>query len=306
MIYGVFKFIKINALAWILTLLLAVQACYAEYIGGGSGYGLYRLNYLPDTGEQNSLLIIAESDLTSWRRKGTGPVSRGPALTYLQGSGISHYNLSLPLYHWHIHHGIWYGREYRKTENLTALSTGQVYLGDTGSPVDLAAGSEITSIWEMTRNKLYWQSDVTRRGVANRAGIYWQTQTSPVEAEFEGITPEIFNGESQGYGLYLGKHQDNKGLNFQWSLHFGQHVATFSDRNTNSNGISESERRQIQFEGLAAWHYRYYLTPYWYLIPQLSWQTQLRLPSKSNSDNIKQKALIYTHFETGVTLRRYF
>jgi len=172
--------------------------------------------------------------------------------------------------------------------------------------VDLVAGSEITSLWEMTRNRLFWQSDATRRGVANRAGVYWQNQTSPVEAQFETITPDVFNGESQGYGLYIGKHQDNKGWNFQWSLHFGQHVATFSEGNTNSASTGESERRQLQFEGVAAWHYRYYLTPYWYLIPQLTWQTQIRSPSKSNPDNLKQKSLIHTHVETGVTLRRYF
>lgn len=306
MIDQVLNRIRIKPLGLILCLTYGLPSSASEFLGVGAGYGLYRLNYLPDTGELNAPHNQLEADITSWRRQPTGWLSRGPAVYWRQGSGVRVYEVRAAIFHWHNHHGVWYLRQQATVENKATLSSVSGYLGNSGSPVDLGAGSELTSNWEMSRDHVFWQSDARRRGVANQAGLYRQSQRAPVEAEIEGITPEIFDGETTGWGVYIGKHQDSKGFNFQWRAYLGQHVATFSDENPSAGSFSESERRQIQFEGKFSWHYRYYLAPYWYLTPHLSWQLQLTLPSKSDTDNVTQKTLYYTEFESGVSIRRYF
>lgn len=289
----------------ILGLLLSFSS-YAEFIGVNGGYSLHRLNYLPSTGELDTTYTSLEADFTDWRRKSTGIGVRGPSFDWQQGSGLNAYRFSIPLFHWHKHHGIWVGREYLEVENQTAINSQVGYLGSNGSPVDLGSGSDITSTWETTRTLLFWQSGALNRGVANQGGLYWQTLTSPVEAELTNLTPEIFDGESRGMGLFLGRYQDKKGFNFQWRLYMGQQIVTYSEANNNIDQFSQSDRRLFQFEGILDWHYRYYLSPYWYAVPLFQFQGQLNLQSKSNSDNLKQKTLFYGHWKMGISLRRYF
>ncbi len=297
---------QIKVLALLIWIGFNSPYCTGEYLSIGGGMHAHRLNYLPDTSERNTEFAQLELDTTKWRRQPTGLLARGVGLKYQQGSQSQQLELQLPLYQWHPLHGLGLNVQQAQVTTASTVSETQSYLGDSGSPVDIAAGSSVASTWQLNRYQLYWRSDARHSGAANRAGVYWQRLTNPVEAELTNVTPTLFDLESEGFGFYVGRTEDDKGWNTSWQLLLGQQTNVYSDANTQSHQISESERRMILLEASVQWHYRYYLAPYWYLVPALGWQLQLLSQAKSASEQVEQKTLIYGQANVALSLRYYF
>jgi len=293
-------------LAILMAGILASCHSLAEYINLGVQAQAYQHNYLPDASQRNTGLALVALDTTKWRRQSEGIFARGVAVLWAQGNNASQLDAQLPLYHWHPLHGVWLGVHQTQVNAESTLGESQSYLGDGTSPVDIAADSTVTSTWQRSRYQVFWRSDARYTGAANQAGLYWQRLTSPVEAELTGFTPTLFDLESEGIGFFVGQHYDSRGWGFSWQLSLGMQTHLYSDSSTQSHSISESERRMLALEAQTRWQYRYYLAPYWYLVPQLGVQLQLLSQAKSDSQNLSQKELSYATVFTGISLRRYF
>lgn len=289
-----------------LTLLLSVSS-HGEFLAAGSGYQLHLHTYLSDTSQSQTLTYEAEADLTHYRRSKAGPFARGPKGKVQQGLGFLSYEGQAPIYHWHHQHGVWVGYSKVSSEGLEAeIGKDRTYLANSGGTIDLTKGSPVTSASESSMLSVFWRSEARHRGVANMAGLYRHALTSPMTAEIENQSAEIFDGTLTGWGLMVGRHRDNKGFNFQWLFMLGQNQIKLSEDALPGSARSQSESRQHHMAFTLGWHYRYYLAPYWYVVPYVQQQVQLSWQSKSLPETIEHSPFLNSASSCGIQLRYYF
>ena len=54
------------------------------------------------------------------------------------------------------------------------------------------------------------------------------------------------------------------------------------------------------------WHYRYYLSPYWYLVPSIHVQYQSIFQTQLKPEYLEHEQLSFTQLSGFIALRRYF
>ena len=289
----------------VITLLLSPSA-KGEYISVFSGYQTSEHSYLIDSSEQQGNLFGAKIDTQRWRRKSIGWWARGIAVEIKQGPNLLSVHGLIPVYQWHKHQGTWLDINWMKQDFQTTLSDPQAFLGNDGTETSLNTLSTITTERQLQQIQFYWLESSKQIGAMNLFGISYSQETSPVAGEISNSTASYFDGKFTGTGLIFGRNKDTRGLNFQWRLNIGKQESDFSNTITKHRSLSTSESQVFNIAFHLQWHYRFYLSPYWYLAPNLSVNFSSLLQRQSETLHLNHDSFVYSHFQSWLSIRRYF
>jgi len=295
-----------------ITLLLAMFTLFSshkangEFLSAFSGYQVSEHSYLVDTSEQKGIMFGSLFDTRLWRRKPTGWWSRGVRAEMRQAPGFFSFGGQFPIYQWHKHHGTWLEINWMKQEFQTTISEAQTFLGNDGTETALNIGSAITTERQLQQVQFFWLESSKNIGALNLFGISYSKETSPVAAQLSNSSATYFDGEFSGTALVFGRNKDTRGLNFQWRLNIGKQDSNFSNSITNHKSLSTSESQVFTLAFTLQWHYRYYLSPYWYLSPHLSLNFSSLLQGQSETLHLNHKSLTYSHAQSWLSIRRNF
>ncbi|MFT6154571.1 MAG: hypothetical protein ACJA0E_001491 [Bermanella sp.] len=276
-----------------LSILILLKASFAqsEYISLISGYQSAEHNFLPDDASLSTVIYGATLDLSEWRLKQQGIMARGPKLSYKQGTGFQHLNVQIPLYHWHKHQGIWLQASQQNKNMEMTVSNSIVFLNDQNLSNTIGAGSKILAEHSINKYQLYWHEAIEYKAPLNLIGVFYYSEASPAASTISTSNADFFDGVFTGFGLAVGRLSDVKGANFQWKLNLAQLDMSFSDNATKHRVASKKESSGYLLDLKLEWHYRYYLAPYWYLVPQINLGYSTLFQNKTNPVNIEFKAL---------------
>jgi hypothetical protein len=296
----------INIILTFIVLSLFSSIGNSEYLSLSSGYQYGQHGYLSDAGNLNTQVYGVKLDLSEWRRTQKDWVARGPSMALQQGIDYTYLNATLPIYHWHKHQGIWLDIQ-RQSQNMEVeLTNDETLLTDAGITTPLTSGSVLSAQHTITQYKLYWYEAIQYKAPINIVGMFYYSEASPASSEITGSTATIYDGEFSGYGLTMGRIKDVKGFNFQWRLNLAELDMSFSDSSTNHRAASEAESTAYKFGLDMQWHYRYYLAPYWYLVPQFKLGVNTLFQTQTDPSEIEFKALTYIEAKSWVSIQRRF
>ena len=298
--------IQVITLLLALITLLSSPAAKGEYLSVFSGYQLSEHSYLIDTSEQQSTMIGARIDTHDWRRKPIGWWARGIVAQVKQAPNFLSAHALIPIYQWHKHQGTWLEVNWSKQDFTTTLSDAQTFLGNDGTETALNANSTITTERQLQQIQFYWLESSKHIGPMNLFGISYSQETSPAASQISSSSASYFDGKFTGTGLIFGRNKDTRGLNFQWRLNIGKQESDFSNTITGHRALSTSQSQVFKVAFNLQWHYRYYLSPYWYLAPHLSVNFSNLLQRESDGLHLDHDSLVYSHFQSWLSVRRYF
>jgi hypothetical protein len=270
----------------------------------GLEYGEH--NYLVDNGTVSTTVYGAKLDLTRWRIKDQGWLARGPQLSYRQGLNYREIDTRIAIFHQHKHQGLWLDIN-QKIENMEIeLSRDAVFLNDAGNNLSLNSGSIISAQHQINRYQLYWYEAIANTAALNVIGLFYHSEASPAASSIVSNTADIYDGLFYGFGFTLARVKDERGFNFQWKLNLAQLDMSFSNTSTQHRAASKDESTAYLFDMKLQWHYRYYLAPYWYLVPQLEIGASSLFQGKSNPLVIEYDGLNYFRASSWISLQRRF
>lgn len=298
--------IQFTALLLTIFTLLSSHKANGEFLSAFSGYQASEHSYLGDTSEQKGVMVGTLLDTRLWRRKPAGWWARGIRAEIKQASGFFSFNGQIPIYQWHKHQGTWLEVNWMKQEFQTSISEAQTFLGNDGTETPLNIDSTIITERQLQQIQFYWLESSKSIGALNLFGISYSKETSPVEAQLSNSSATYFDGEFTGTGLVFGRSKDTRGLNFQWRLNIGKQDSNFSNSITQHRSLSTSESQVFTLAFNLQWHYRYYLSPYWYLTPHLSLNFSSLLQGQSEPLYLNHDSLIYSHAQSWLSIRRSF
>jgi hypothetical protein len=286
--------------------LLISQYVTAEYLSVFSGYQESEHSYLTDSSEQQGALIGASLDTRLWRRQPIGWWARGIKAEITQAPDFFSFKSQIPVYQWHKHQGTWLEVNWVKQDFQTTISEAHTFLGNDGTQTPLNIDSVITTERQLQQIQFYWLESSRHSGALNLFGISYSQETSPAAAEISNSSATYFDGKFTGTGLLFGRNKDTRGLNFQWRLNIGKQESDFSNSVTGHRGLSASESQVFNLAFSLQWHYRYYLAPYWYLAPHIKISVNALLQGQSEALQINHDSLLHTHYQSWLSVRRYF
>ncbi len=297
---------SISAYFALIAILLCSLPCVAGSLAISSGYQTSEHQYLDDTSTQKGVMFGAALDFHHWRRKDIGWLARGPAFKISQSPGMLAVSGQLPLYQWHKHQGSWLEIEWRSQELQTQLSDPQIFLGNDGVPVSLTQDSLIGTTRQFQRLQIYWHESTRHENIINLAGFTYSRESSPAISELSSTNANIFEGRFEGSGVMLGRMKDDRGLNFQWRLNVASLDSHFSNDATGHRLLAKQESSVYKVAITLSWHYRYYLSPYWYLAPQVQYRASYLTQSELEPVDVEHSSFLYTHTQSTISLRRHF
>ena len=277
-----------------------------EYLSLSSGYQYGQHGYLSDAGNLGSQINGVKFDASEWRRHQKHWLARGPVMEIQQGVDYTYLSGTLPVYHWHKHQGLWLQVQ-GQTQNMEIeLSSDQTLLTNTGTTTALPSGSVLSAQHTITQYSLYWYEAIQYKAPINIIGLFYYSEASPASSTVTGATATVFDGAFSGYGLTIGRIKDTKGFNFQWRLNLAQLDMSFSNSITGHRAASKTESTAYKFGLDMQWHYRYYLAPYWYLVPQIKLGVNTLFQTQTDPSEIEFDALTYIEARTWVSIQRRF
>ncbi|MEH6346294.1 MAG: hypothetical protein V7785_14470 [Bermanella sp.] len=286
--------------------LIFSQSVVAEYLSVLVGYQQSEHSYLTDTSDQKGNIYGASLDTLLWRRKSVGWLARGPKAEIRQATGFLAISSQIPVYQWHKHQGTWLEINWSKQQFQTQLDEAQTFLGNDDSSTSLGSGSIINTEHQLQRLQFYWYESAKQIGALNMFGINYTQETTPAASVISSTTATLFDGKFSGMGLVFGRMKDNRGLNFQWRFNMAKLESNFSNDVTQHQTLASAESSVFRAALMLRWHYRYYLVPYWYLVPNLQYNFNVIMQSHSQPQQIEHEVFTYSNLQTWVSLRRYF
>ncbi len=292
-------------------LLFTVYALFsAQCLGGNlaltTGYQQSGHQYLDDISSQEGQILGASLDFQHWRRKDTGWLARGPSMEINQAANFINLKAQLPLYQWHKHHGSWLSIDWQQQDLQTQLSDPHIFLDNNGTSTSLPQDSVISSTRQFQSIQIYWHESTRYKSTINVAGFSYSRELSPVNSELSTTNASLFEGEFTGLGIVLGRIKDDRGLNFQWRLNVANLDTNFSDSATQHRLLAKQESSAYKVALNLSWHYRYYLAPYWYLVPQVQYQFSYLTQSELAPVNVEHPSFIYTQTQSTISIRHHF
>ncbi len=294
----------------ILPLVTAFLFLSPQCLGGSlsltSGYHQTQHQYLDDTSRQEGRIIGASVDLQYWRRKNTGWFARGPSMRINQAPNLINLNAQVPLFQWHKHQGTWLSIDWQQQNLQTQTSASHIFLNNAGTRTSLPQNSIIVSTRQLLRIQAYWYESTQQESTVNIVGLSYSRELSPVISGLSTTDASLFEGEFTGIGMMLGRIKDDKGFNFQWRLNVANLESSFSNNTTQHRLLAKQESAVYKLALNVSWHYRYYLAPYWYLVPQVQYQFSYLTQSESAPINVEHSNFIYTRQQSTISIRHYF
>ncbi len=287
-------------------LLLLPQLCSGQYLAAFSGYQSTEHGYLDDPSSQQGLVSGVSLDLRAWRRRSNGWLSRGPKVAFKQGNGTLSSDSHLSIYQWQKYQGLWFNLQGQLQTLQTQLSQQQIFLDNTGAPTILGTGSSIENQRSMQRWQLYWHESTPYAGPLNLMGVFYLQESSPILGQLSNTNATMFDGQFSGFGLILGRLKDKRGFNFQWQLSLAKLDTDFSNQTTLHRSLAPQESSVYQLGLNLSWHYRHYLAPYWYLVPQVKVQYNSLMQTATEPQTVQHEAFDYLQVQSLISLRRYF
>lgn len=297
---------QILSFAPLIICLIFSQSAGAEYLSALAGYQQSEHSYLTDTSDQKGNIYGATLDTLLWRRKSVGWLARGPKAEIKQATGFLSISGLLPVYQWHKHQGTWLEMNWSKQEFQTQLDEAQTFLGNDDTSTSLAPGSIINTEHQLQRLQFYWYESAMQIGALNLFGINYTQQTTPAASVISNTNATLFDGKFSGMGLVFGRMKDSRGLNFQWRFNMAKLESNFSNDITQHQTLASAESSVFRVALMLRWHYRYYLAPYWYLVPNLQYDFNAIMQSHSQPQQIEHDVFTYSNLQTWISLRRYF
>ena len=290
----------------LITLLLPCSWVSAEYLSLVSGLQYGQHGYLTDAGTLNTQVYGAKLDLSDWRRQQKGWLSRGFSAEYLQGENYSQIKGRLPLYHWHKHQGLWLEIKQLSQNMEVVLSADETLLSDSGQTTSLLTGTKISAGQLINQYDLFWYEAISYKAPVNLIGLFYYSEASPASSTINGSSATIFDGVFTGIGLILGRIKDDRGLNFQWRLNLAKLDMSFSDSVTNHRAASKSESTAYKLGLDLSWHYRYYLSPYWYLVPEVKLGLNMLTQTQFEPVEIEYRPFVFIESAAWLSLQKRF
>jgi hypothetical protein len=290
----------------LITSLLFNTQCLGGKLALTTGYQKAEHQYLDDTSHQEGQIFGASLDFQHWRRKNTGWLARGPSFNINQAANFISVNAQLPLYQWHKHQGSWLSIDWQQQDLHTQLTDSRIFLGNNGTSTSLPQDSTISSTREFQRIQFYWHESTHHESTINVVGVSYSREFSPVSSELSSTNASLFDGKFTGLGITLGRIKDDRGLNFQWRLHVASLDSDFSDTVTQHRALAKKESAAYKVALHLSWHYRYYLAPYWYLVPQMQYNVSYLAQSELAPINVEHPSFVYTQSQSTISLRHHF
>lgn len=296
----------LNFSSVLLFLACVSQTTQAQYLSISSGYYNAQHGYLSDAASISTLSYGGKVDLTDWKRQQRGWFARGFAAQYIQGANYSNMSGKLPIYHWNQQQSIWFAASGQSQNMSIEVSSAQTLLSNSGNSTAITAGSRILAQHNINHIELYWHEATQYQSPINLIGLFYYSETSPASSTITSNSASIFDGHFNGFGLTMGRIKDHRGLNFQWRLILAELDMSFSDAVTNHRSVSKAESTAYKIGLDLNWHYRYYLAPYWYLVPQLKLGINSALQTQVDPSTIEYRPLIHLDSFTSISLQRRF
>lgn len=289
-----------------LLILAAALPAYTESFGVYSGLSQVNHQYLNDSLTSQEQAYGATFDMQAYRRTPTGWMARGLKARIQQSPNQLDLDLHMPLYQFHKHQGVWLQLQWQQDSLSTLLSDNRIYIDNAGNVQALTSGDTLLIERTFLRGQAYWYESVKDEGPINIVGLYYSVETSPASATLSTTNAEVFDGRFSGFGFSLGRIKDDRGLNFQWRLNLAQLTTSFSNDATNHQSASSQESTVYHVDLNLDWHYRYYLSPYWYLVPSIHVQYQNIFQTQLKPEYLEHEQLSFTQLSGFIALRRYF
>lgn len=279
---------------------------YASYLSAYGGFHLSQHQYLPDSANLSTPYVGMRFDSTEFRRRPTGWLARGVGAQISQGQSYQQLRGQVPVFHWTKLQGLWFDYEYIKQTLESDLIESAIFLGQDGTTTAIPANSNVSSDHQISRMALYWYESSKQVGPINYLGLYQSTEITPATSTLTGTNATLFDSEFRGYGLILGRKKDTRGLNFQWTLRLAQLDSNFSNDVTGHRALSEKESTVYQLDMDMAWHYRLYLAPYWYLVPELRIRFSAMTQTTMEPLQVEHDAFTLFESQTAIHLQKRF
>ncbi len=289
-----------------LSVILHCHTSWAEFFGVYSGINQIQHQYLIDTADDKEQTYGASLDMQAYRKQPTGWMARGPKARAQQSTNHIDLDVHASLYQFHTHQGVWLEFEWQKNTLETVIGSNQIYIDESGLAQSLTSGDTVLLERQFLRGQAYWYESIKDEGPLNIIGLFYSEETSPVSATISSTNATVFDGRFTGFGFSLGRIKDDRGLNFQWRLNLAQLDTDFSNDATLHRALSSLESTVYQLDLKLDWHYRYYLAPYWYLVPSIHYQYQSIFQSQFQPEFVEHEKLNFTQFSGFIAIRHYF
>lgn len=289
-----------------MLIFLGASFVHSEYISVLSGYQYAEHGFLPDEASLTNTIYGATLDLSEWRLKQQGIMARGPKLSYKQGTEFQQLSARIPLYHWHKHQGIWLQTSLQTKNMEVSVSKNITFLNNQNLSINIGAGSKILAEHRINKYQLYWHEAIKYKAPLNLIGVFYHSEASPAASTISTSEADFFEGVFTGFGLTVGRLSDVRGANFQWKINLAQLDMSFSNDATQHRAASKEESSAYLFDLALDWHYRYYLAPYWYLVPQVKVGFSTLFQNDAKPVMIEFKALNQLSASSLISLQRRF
>lgn len=295
-----------------MTLPIFLFACFysslsfAQFLGISSTSTLQQHNY---TGEESQLKTLdygGQLNLQTYRLNRTGWFARGPVLETHYSKDRLSLNAQVNLHQPFLHHGLWLAVDWQQSQFQSTVSSNLLYLDNSGVATSIASGNTISSTRHEYSGHIYWYESVKDEGPINTLGLLYTLETNPASSEISSTNANVFDGRFSGVGFTIGRIKDDRGLNFQWKLTLAQLTSDFSNAVTNHQRLSKAESQIYKTALNLNWHYRYYVGPYWYIVPSAHLTFSYLMQSQLNPEMIKHEPLSFSQYRLQVSLRKYF
>lgn len=287
-------------------LVIASSQSIGSYLSAYSGLHIGQHQYLKDTASLNTPYVGLRLDGTQHRHKDSGWLARGLAADFKQGQGLQRFQGQLPLFHWTKTHGLWVEYQYSQQSLEATLSESAIFLGKDGTTTSIAADANVSSDLQQSTLSLYWYEASKQIGPINYLGVFQTTQLTPAASTLTGTNASLFDGRFSGFGLILGRKKDTRGLSFQWHMGLSQLDSDFSNEVTGHRSASQSESTVYQLDLNFGWQYRYYLAPYWYLVPKVKLRVTTTMQTTMDPQQVDHDTFLYLDSQTEVSLQKRF
>lgn len=277
-----------------------------RYLSAYSGFHMGQQRYLGEAASLNTLYYGARLDSTHWRRKARGWLARGGALDVLQGQGVLQIHGQLPVFQWDKLNGLWLDYELNQYTLEATLSESSIFLANNGDTTSITADSSVSIDHQVSKLAVYWYEKTQTSSPINYIGGFYQTEVSPASSTITGTNASLFDGTFNGFGLTLGRKRDKRGFNFQWTLNMAQLDSDFSNDVTAHRAASKSESTIYQLGINLNWHYRYYLAPYWYLVPEVKVGFSAATQTTAAPEQVDHDALVQYQTQSQISLQKRF
>lgn len=287
-------------------LLLLNTLSWGEYTGIANGILDSQSQFTSDSASLEESTYLGELNMQTYRRHDIGWMARGPRLEIQQSPNHLSVDAHVSMYQFHTHQGVWFQFQWQDTSMATEISSNQVYVSESGAVQGLTTGDTIAFERHLHRGHIYWYESVKDEGPINTLGLFYASESAPVNASISSTNASLFDGVFSGFGFTLGRIKDDRGLNFQWQMYLAKLDSDLSNNAIQHRQLSKAESTVYQMEIRLDWHYRYYLSPYWYVVPSLHVNYERLMQTQFEPEFIEHDAFSLMQLSGFIALRRYF